>query len=1123
MAWPPVTRRDFLRHGANAGLALSVMAPLLTACSDDDDAAPGQSSVHTLFFNLAHENHVGKTYFLVAGGQTLHLLPVSTQPGVLARERLGNAFLSAVPDDQITHFAANVIIPGDSVILAYVGAEIDGNAGTWSMSAVQLVLPLAAMTVAYARARNRTPSGPLPLSARRHKYGLAPAMTEQDLRDECVLFDSASHGATLIGLHPDLMSLEPGSAATVQFSHIARVLDTTLLQSKIESLGTALPQQNPGRPNDSGWATLEPLLDANNNPVKIRTGPNAGRVQYQPTFNVGVASLAGQAMVQAIPEVKDDPNLGADITSGVPAGDGQGMMWYRRDGRPNTLHSPAEKAAPSGLSMKQRNQNPNNGLDIVATSVPSGSSVQVTLVFSNSYLRYLGVFLQFLDAGGNVLNLGGLDEYGAKTLLRTPADHVYGTGQGSSDTAQSMFATMIGPEFTVMAIPVAAGTATVVFTMPKKASSVRVLTSGLGGTGSNTYSDTIGNGAAMTVIMNYGVTAVFAAAGAAPTLSVLVKTVVLPILNVLAQELGTLMAADINGGGIQSAAFWKSAGLTLFKSLYGIATGKYLAQVVGALTADLTVSVAEESIPVAGLIMAAVSAVVGIANIAHTSADIGMSPWTYVDDLSFTYDLSVALTHAIKDGTFPAAATACKVTVMIDDGTPHIQTFTLQKPVPATLPPVLFAGMPLGGNLNVSVAFSQAAISAGQDDILLGKGTTGLVANDGSAHGITIDEIQFPIGPTTTYEHKQKTELDDTDRHVWAAAAAPTVNAGNSVCGGAGTICGLRNISVRQATAQVPGYLGYAWQSQNSDASKAPSCYGAGIGQLDQFANLNTGADPESGHAASTCGLSAGGVAVAYSLLGHPSANFYLDPSDPDAPLVRRVVLDPVPQFDSPLSNQSWGALNFLSDTLLLHPSGRLVSINYESHKIETLRLPAKSMRDADAKVQLLAEAKCGQGSRPGLIDSPVAAAISADGVLLVLEAGNNRIQAFDLGANPVPYFTKQAEPHFLTLDQTSPDDNWQHLDMAVEYTGFIYVLSYRTDTFEYQLNIYHPGQTGTKPVGTTPTAMNAAQLTVDFWRNVYTLNYEVIQRQNPGNQTPPPVTEPSVSLWTPCNAGQTC
>ena len=62
------------------------------------------------------------------------------------------------------------------------------------------------------------------------------------------------------------------------------------------------------------------------------------------------------------------------------------------------------------------------------------------------------------------------------------------------------------------------------------------------------------------------------------------------------------------------------------------------------------------------------------------------------------------------------------------------------------------------------------------------------------------------------------------------------------------------------------------------------------------------------------------------------------------------------------------------------------------------------------------------------------------------------------------------------------------------------------------RLDIYHPGQDGTAPIATTQN-MNAAKLTVDFWRNVYTLNYDVLRLPGGGF---PGMTEPSVSLWQP-------
>jgi hypothetical protein len=234
-----------------------------------------------------------------------------------------------------------------------------------------------------------------------------------------------------------------------------------------------------------------------------------------------------------------------------------------------------------------------------------------------------------------------------------------------------------------------------------------------------------------------------------------------------------------------------------------------------------------------------------------------------------------------------------------------------------------------------------------------------------------------------------------------------------------------------------------------------------------------------------------------------------------NAPTVRQIMLEPAPSIDHPLSGQAWGVLNLTSDALLLHPSGHLISLNKVGHKLETHRLPPKPVADATARVQLRAQLRGGQGTRPGLVTNPQHAAVAPDGTVLVLEAGDpihgipSRVQAFNLAVNPVRFFAKQASPYFLPLTETPNDRGWAYLDLAVEYTGFIYVLSYNENNFDYRLDIYHPSQTGTKPIATT-TQVNAGKIAIDFWRNVYTLNYEVLARPTPG------LAEPSVSLWVP-------
>ncbi|WP_460503544.1 hypothetical protein, partial [Hymenobacter agri] len=144
---------------------------------------------------------------------------------------------------------------------------------------------------------------------------------------------------------------------------------------------------------------------------------------------------------------------------------------------------------------------------------------------------------------------------------------------------------------------------------------------------------------------------------------------------------------------------------------------------------------------------------------------------------------------------------------------------------------------------------------------------------------------------------------------------------------------------------------------------------------------------------------------------------------------------------------------------------------------------------------------------REGLLRNPSALAIGLDGAVLVLES--QRVQAFDLHGNPVPYFRDPQQPgrKISTLALNQPKGT-QYLDLAVEGKGYLYVLARqgagrRPD--DYRLIIYTPD--GEQLVSTP--RMAADKLTVGLDRSVYTLNYEVLLGPN-GR------TEPSVSQWVP-------
>lgn len=93
-------------------------------------------------------------------------------------------------------------------------------------------------------------------------------------------------------------------------------------------------------------------------------------------------------------------------------------------------------------------------------------------------------------------------------------------------------------------------------------------------------------------------------------------------------------------------------------------------------------------------------------------------------------------------------------------------------------------------------------------------------------------------------------------------------------------------------------------------------------------------------------------------------------------------------------------------------------------------------------------------------------------------------------------------------------DKQIEYMDIAVETKGYIYVLSSATQgrTTEYRLDIYNPD--GSVLLEAPQTGVNAAKLTVDQWRSLFTLNFEKIL--GPGQRT-----EPGISEWIPSTPGK--
>ncbi|HEY6991770.1 MAG TPA: hypothetical protein VH369_25485 [Bryobacteraceae bacterium] len=1079
-----LSRRDFAGSAVGAGALLALAPPL-------DAAISRHREMRTLFFNLSYENYAGHTYYLVIGRHRYALSPVYAAHPALAKARRTNSVLAKLPDSAITHVVENILVP-NAVHLAYTIKDPDTSTGTWGMSSIYLIPPKSSFVHAYNAIRKELRfASQLPLSAKRKKYGLLPALSLQDLLDEQDLLDTTDWATAMVNLHPEMLSAEPNSAAFIQANYIQGKPATFQLSEILGSQGTATRQESPGHDNSQGWATLVPYTDDDDvTPLKNTTGNNKGLILYDAKWQPAtVAPFIAAAMKPALRSVKDDTSLGADITAGranLRSNDLTGMLWYRNDGVASVGQSSEAPSPPDNVKYTLTNVTPNyNGYSLAAAVTPDN---RVTLNFTNWYLRWLGVYIQFYKD----------DNTGETPIEATQIPNV--SQLPGLDQKYAIFLGVLTPEFTIYGIPISDSKLSVTFPFPTGiAQRAVILASGLGA-GSHTFPETEDIGIVNTVIFNMIAPALLLGLGLGASVDLFSKQVVLPALLIngfLVEFFALFSGATKDQLG---TIFWR----IFVRGIVKPAVTAFLNLMKAFFTEQEVVDAIEDAIPIVGAILQALGAAGTAAEVAETTVETGLSPWTYQYSLIGRYDLSLTINHDPEDPNgFPTVAATYTVTAIFDDGTPHTQTLSLQNSNNPKAPiTVTFPGVPLGGMVTLTVGFYEP------NGTQVGHGTTGPIPNmppSGGASGpaITITQLPVPLLSCTAYKHNQKTALNGQNEHYWVPGLPPEVPSSPSACGpNPGNICQFRNITYNSSM----GYIGYGWQSySNSDCDSGAS------GQLDQMANIpgvnDASGNAQSGYAAMPCALD-GPATLMYDPLGRASMNYYLDTSS-QLNVLRQVQLNP-PKFSDPRDHRAWGIFNLPPDDLLLHPAGVVITINTALSRMESLKLPTAPVSDAEAAISLLANLHAGQGKRPGLLNGPTAATITSDGVILVLEAGNNRIHAVDAFGNPIRHFSNQPEPYFLELSATGGADT-QYLDIAVEFSGFIYVLS--SSNSVYRLDIYKPDQTGTDPFCKV-MGVNAAKVTVDYWRNVYSLNYEVLMVNNalpPGG-----ITEPSISQWIP-------
>ncbi len=410
-------------------LSLVLFMAGAAACQDDTQSSEGLDAFDTVEdvdvqapLDPAKIVHIDLSDFPASSGGMLHVAgkkyPIKEHTDdTRALHRTLQSGLSAVEDQNMTHYAEGVELPEENMALMWTTHDPDERQGHHQFGLVGIHVPKAAIRRArMARAQEGWP---------RYAHLMTPAGKADETGDDGdpdpdSLLTPLDAAKALIFHHPELMHLDPEVAARV-WTHIENTPSVIDLAMSISMQGPAAIH-DPG--SEDGWAVLKPLLDGDGEPVMDQQG----NPMYDYVFSQQTEEDAEAPLNAVLKATKNDPEL-RNIAYHVS--DGEGAV----DASKPVMVAKAMKT-DSPYSWTLDHTQVRSGLDF--TVEPAGNSAsgrrQIKVGLQNKWLRHLTFWVGFEDANGARLNL--------------PA------GMKADDTAnQLMEIGHVPPVVTIMSIP----------------------------------------------------------------------------------------------------------------------------------------------------------------------------------------------------------------------------------------------------------------------------------------------------------------------------------------------------------------------------------------------------------------------------------------------------------------------------------------------------------------------------------------------------------------------------------------------------------------------------------------------------------------------------------------------
>jgi hypothetical protein len=1004
----------------------------------------------TLHFDLGHLEP--DQPFTLHAGRHRYALQRHTRMS-LARARNGNHALRLSEDHAVTHYAEPAQLPSSSPLLLRVTAPRRNPDDLLDrLVLTSIYLPRRHRVDALARRKQHLRDAPLALPPQLAAAGggLPPDDVLIDIGDMNTALDAA---ASLVFHHGELLTLQADQAAYI-------INNIILYASGLNALASSILDQSQAREADP---------KAKPNWISSQPGTNWTTGQADPAHPIYLWSDAtleylGLPLRDALRQAKDDPELEHQCWSVLP-----GITRV-----PMSIAPPRAASATAMAEYAVKEVTPQSGVSHTFTYDAASSTATVSL--GNTFLRWLQI---------------SVDQY----------------EPGNKKVGNTTYLGMLSPPDTIMAVPIPTEPTDFPFTFDEKASRAVVTYGGLGQSPFDWSYDQYG--ITCTTLFNLAIPLAFIALGVAVDQgggewSDLTKQVVPVVIAVVEAAAEGPLASMVAGAPDLPSVMNALANLAGALLLNAVAGSDALAAY---LTAAAGESAAEDAEPFVGWAALAIGAAADTASIVETTVAVASSPASMALDIERTMDVAVEV-HADPQhtGQWPATAEQYMISVTYDDGPVYAYDAAFD---PKNTPnPIVhtFAGLPAGGNVTVLASFYS------DTGWLAGRGQSGslpaLPSQDGrlDVPKFAIKENLVPLSATTDYTFLAKLSYGQSGR-VWVeppSATVPTATVTDLNGSNVGDNLGaLGQITLNDHLAS----LGYSWQASGQGMPLAGTGNDPYTGQEFTFQAIGEGAAPQSGLKVCEAGYIAQPcLAFPPPTMANPVADgFLLEPDVTGAMYLRALSLQPGTPIIA-LPGQSLGRFTGAQDDLAVHPAGYAVALCVATCKLQVARL-TELTADASAPT---AAVLAGQGTRPGLLQYPVAVACGLD-TIVVLQTTDADLQgclaAFDVKGNPVGCFAGGASSVALRPEGSA---TVTVVDLSLESKGYLYVLKYLTppsgvvQAADYRLDIYNPDGSFLVQVA----GIAAARLHVDLWRNVFTLNYEIL----PGSGR----TEPSVSEWVP-------